>query len=54
VFIWFIMAIVLVVIVAMGYGGRKYQTKRNAHPDSTHAHHTRKHPQKSRGRGHGH
>ena len=42
-FIWFIMAIVLVVIVAGGFGGRHY-ARRNSHPDATHAHKTRKHP----------
>ena len=51
--IWLIMAIVLVVIVAGGLGGRHY-VRRATRPDSTHADKTRKHPHKSRGRGHGH
>jgi hypothetical protein len=55
VLIWIIMAVVLVVIVAGGYGGNRYRKRGGSGPNSTgrKTHHG-KAARNHRGRGHGH
>jgi hypothetical protein len=57
VFVWFIMAIALVVIVVGGFTGRRYQNRHRSGSDASATSHTTHHGKKARnhrGRGRGH
>ena len=56
-FVWFIMAIALVVIVVGGFTGRRYQNRHRSGSDASATSHTTHHGKKARnhrGQGRGH